>query len=97
MPTTTTDKRMVWSSSDESVAKLNGGFVTLLATGHTTITAKTKDGGAEASVSLTVTTASGIGHTTAEAKKQATRKMLNGHNIVIVTDNAAYGVDGAKR
>ena len=97
MPTTTTDKRMVWSSSDERVATVNGGFVTLLATGHTTITAKTKDGGAEASVSLTVTTASGIGHITAEAKKQATRKVLNGHNIVIVTDNAAYGVDGAKR
>ena len=47
-PASTTDKRIAWSSSNEQVATVNGGFVTFLSQGETTITAHTKDGAATA-------------------------------------------------
>ena len=94
LPATVTDRRTSWTSSNEDVATVNGGFVTLLATGQTTITARTLDGGAEATVSLTVTEPTGINATTAEQKGVATHKVLEGRTVVIVKGNKNYGVDG---
>ncbi len=86
-PKSATDKRIEWSSSNETVATVNGGFVTLLAAGETIITARTKDGGAQASVSLAVTDyTTGINAAAnANGKLQGVRKTANGNSIVIVT------------
>ena len=93
LPKTTTDKRLRWTSSDESVATVAGGFVTLLGVGETTITAAAYDGGAEATIRLVVTEPTAINGVTSGAKVQRPRKVLSGNKIVIQTEQGCYGVD----
>lgn len=95
LPKTTTDKRLRWTSSDESVATVAGGFVTLLGVGETTITAAAFDGGAEATMRLVVTEPTAINGITSDTKMQRPRKVLSGNKIVIVTEQGRYGVDAA--
>ena len=95
LPKTTTDKRLRWTSSDESVATVVGGFVTLLGVGETTITAAAYDGGAEATMRLVVTEPTAINGVTSGAKVQRPRKVLSGNKIVIQTEQGCYGVDAA--
>lgn len=95
LPKTTTDKRLRWTSSDESVATVAGGFVTLLGVGETTITAAAYDGGAEATMRLVVTEPTAINSVTSGAKMQRPRKVLSGNKIVIQTEQGCYGVDAA--
>lgn len=97
MPTSTTDKRIVWTSDNEEVATVSNGFVTLHNIGHANITAQTKDGGAESSVSLTVTVPTGINATSSDVQKDCARKVLKDHNIVIMNKNVEYGIDGMKK
>lgn len=55
LPENTTDKRILWSSSDEAVAKVaENGEVTAIGPGHATVTAKTVDGGKQAECAVTV-------------------------------------------
>lgn len=54
-PADTTNQKITWSSSDESVATVKDGVVTALKAGTATITAKTEDGGFTASCSVSVT------------------------------------------
>lgn len=93
LPKTTTDKRLRWISSDESVATVAGGFVTLLGVGETTITAAAYDGGAEATMRLIVTEPTAINSVTSDAKVQRPRKVLSGNKVVIQTEQGRYGVD----
>lgn len=95
LPKTTTDKRLRWTSSDESVATVAGGFVTLLGVGETTITAAAFDGGAEATIRLVVTEPTAVNGVTSDAKMQRPRKVLSGNKIVIQTEQGCYGVDAA--
>lgn len=95
LPKTTTDKRLRWSSSNESVATVAGGFVTLLGVGETTITAAAFDGGAEATIRLVVTEPTAVNGVTSDAKMQRPRKVLSGNKIVIQTEQGRYGVDAA--
>lgn len=95
LPKTTTDKRLRWTSSDESVATVDGGFVTLLGVGETTITAAAYDGGAEATMRLVVTEPTAINGVTSDAKVQRPRKVLSGNKVVIQTEQGCYGVDAA--
>lgn len=95
LPKTTTDKRLRWTSSDESVATVAGGFVTLLGVGETTITAAAYDGGAEATMRLVVTEPTAINGITSDTKMQRPRKVLCGNKIVIQTEQGCYGVDAA--
>lgn len=97
LPKTTTDKRLRWTSSDESVATVAGGFVTLLGVGETTITAVAYDGGAEATMRLVVTEPTAINGVTSGAKMQRPRKVLSGNKVVIQTEQERYGVDAAMR
>ena len=96
LPKTTTDKRLRWTSSDESVATVAGGFVTLLGVGETTITAAAYDGGAEAIMRLIVTEPTTINGVTSGAKMQRPRKVLCGNKVVIQTEQGRYGVDAAR-
>lgn len=93
LPKTTTDKRLRWTSSDESVATVAGGFVTLLGVGETTITAAAYDGGAEATIRLVVTEPTTVNGVTSGAKMQRPRKVLSGNKVVIQTEQERYGVD----
>lgn len=95
LPKTTTDKRLRWTSSDESVATVAGGFVTLLGVGETTITAAAFDGGAEATIRLVVTEPTAVNGVTSDAKMQRPRKVLSGNKVVIQTEQGRYGVDAA--
>ena len=95
LPKTTTDKRLRWTSSDESVATVAGGFVTLLGVGETTITAAAFDGGAEATMRLVVTEPTTVNSVTSDAKMQRPRKVLCGNKVVIQTEQGRYGVDAA--
>lgn len=93
LPKTTTDKRLRWTSSDESVATVAGGFVTLLGVGETTITAAAFDGGAEATIRLVVTEPTTVNGVTSDTKMQRPRKVLSGNKVVIQTEQGCYGVD----
>lgn len=95
LPKTTTDKRLRWTSSDESVATVAGGFVTLLGVGETTITAAAFDGGAEATIRLVVTEPTAVNGVTSGTKMQRPRKVLSGNKVVIQTELGRYGVDAA--
>lgn len=53
-PSDASNKAVTWSSSNPTVATVNSGVVTALATGTTTITVTTQDGGFTASYALTV-------------------------------------------
>ena len=95
MPTSTTDKRIAGSSSNENVATVNGGFITLLSTGETTITATTLDSKVSASVHLTVTEPTGINTPNANnTKHNEVRKTLKNGKVIIVKDNTILDVDG---
>lgn len=95
LPKTTTDKRLRWSSSNESVATVAGGFVTLLGVGETTITAAAFDGGAKATMRLTVTSPTAVNGVISDTKMQRPRKVLSGNKVVIQTEQGCYGVDAA--
>ena len=57
-PDNATDKTVVWSSSDEAVAKVENGKVTAVKSGKATITAKCCGKSAECAVTVTVPTGS---------------------------------------
>lgn len=96
MPKTTTDKRLHWKSSNESVATVTGGYVTLLSVGEATITATTYDSGVETTMHLVVTEPTAINGATNDAKVHSPRKVLDGNKVVIVTEQGCYGTGGWK-
>lgn len=75
-PTTTTDQRITWTSSNERVARVRSGIVELLAGGTTTITATAVDGGSSATCVINV-----IG-----AEPAPLPGDVNGDGVVDVTD-----------
>ena len=96
-PSTATDQRIVWKSSDESVATVNGGYVTLAAEGKTIITATSYDGAAQTSITLIVTDNSGGVSDIKVDRSHGTYKIIENGRIIIVTpDNARYGIDGLR-
>lgn len=95
-PKNITDTRIVWSSDNESVATVNGGFVTLLGEGEAVINAKTKDGGAEASIRLNVVGSTGVSGIHADGNTHSVRKITDGNRVIIVKDSEVYNIDGVK-
>lgn len=96
-PSKVTDGRIAWTSSNEAVATVNGGFVTLKSEGSAVITARTKDGGAEVTLQLTVADDTGILSPTAGARTPAVRKVADRQGIVITTPTHRYGVNGVEK
>lgn len=95
-PTSTTDQRIQWSSNNESVATVNGGYVTLVGVGTATVNAQTKDGGASATVRITVNAATRIDKTVVDNKSQTAYKTIDGHRIVVRNKGKRYGLNGIK-
>ena len=57
-PADATNKNVTWSSSNESVIKVDSsGSITIVGVGNATITVTTEDGGHKANCSITVTEA----------------------------------------
>ena len=55
-PDNATDKTLIWSSSNASIASVEDGLVTAVKEGAATITVASKDGGAKATCEVTVAT-----------------------------------------
>lgn len=96
-PSDVTDSRIIWTIDNSEVAKVNGGYVTLLKEGTATITATAYDGGAVATVHLTVTDNSGVESVTKDADTRVIRKVLEGSKIVIIKGNDKYDINGVIR
>ncbi len=60
-PDNATNKKVIWSSSNNAVATAEGGKVTAVAHGTATITVTTEDGGKTATCTVKVTTGAGFG------------------------------------
>lgn len=60
LPVNTTDRRLVWSSSNSEVATVKSGIVNIHAVGETVISVASADGGATAELHLVVVEPSGI-------------------------------------
>ena len=54
-PSDATNKSITWSTANQTIATVNNGVVEGVATGETTITAKTNDGGFTATITVKVT------------------------------------------
>lgn len=54
-PSTSSNKGVIWSSSDTSIATVSDGIIKGISGGNATITVKTIDGGIEADIDVTVT------------------------------------------
>lgn len=79
LPSSTTDQRLVWRSSDESVAKIRDGIVELQGMGDVRITAHAIDGGAEETMLLHVTDSeTGLTSFTPEKDKNERFYRING-------------------
>ena len=76
------------------MATVNGGYVTLLKEGTATITAAAYDGGAVATVHLTVTDNSGVESVANDDNAVITRKVLEGSKIVIIKGDEKYDING---
>lgn len=96
MPTSTTDQRLHWNSTNEAVASVNGGYVSLLSAGETIITAQTIDGSCQASVKLIVTPTTSIMLPHALAPSSASRKIIADKQVLILSPCGKYTVNGVK-
>ena len=95
LPANATDPTVVWSTSDESIATVDEtGLVTALAEGTATITAKSQDGNAEATCTITVETGeptTGIDAVTTEEAEIEVYN-LHGHQVGNSIEDLPAGV-----
>ncbi|MBR4503978.1 MAG: Ig domain-containing protein [Candidatus Methanomethylophilaceae archaeon] len=86
LPTNATNKGIVWSSSDASIAKVDNGVVTGVLKGEATITATTVDGGKTASCKVTVKEVAPVG-----SVRVSVNAILEGE---VSSDYGSVSIDG---
>ena len=91
-PETATNKTVIWSSSDNTVATVDDGVVTAVKKGSATITVKTEDGGFTASCVVTVNCA----HTNkTEHPAEASTCTKHGHADYTTCDDCGEVIEGS--
>ena len=78
LPENATNKELIWSSSDESVATVENGLITALKEGKTVISAKSKDGYKSASVEVSVTATPAVIHVESISLNKTELEMVTG-------------------
>jgi hypothetical protein len=87
-PSNATNKGIVWTSSDETVATVSGGIVTGVGNGTAVITAKTVDGGYTATCSVTSTVVNLL-----DTSKSSVSNYVNRDNGQIVSSDTFNATD----
>ena len=91
-PSNATNKTVSWSSSNEAVATVDGGVVTLIKKGSTVITATSEDGGFEATCELTVL-CSHLNYSEVSAVESTCTKQ--GHAAYTICDDCGEVISGS--
>ncbi len=94
-PESATNKAIIWSSDDVTVASVEEGLVTALAKGQTTITATTEDGSYMATCAVTVTAETALDNVSANDTSHVQKVFENG-TIYILRNGEKYTIDGRK-
>lgn len=98
MPVTTTDRRLLWASSDETVATVASGIVFLHAPGQAIITASSADGGSTASCRVVVdNTAAAISTLRNDKASASPAYHLDGRRAARRNTSVTISSDGRKR
>ena len=92
LPENATNKELIWSSSNNSVATVENGLITALKEGKATITVKSKDGYKSSSLELTVNKKPSIIHVESISLDETELNMLTGDkatlSATVLPDNA---------
>ena len=88
----TASQELTWESSDNSIATVSGGVVTLLKKGVVTITATTEDGAFSASCVVTVRCSHGLGDDVPAEGSTCTK---HGHGAYTVCGECGEVIDGS--
>ena len=91
-PETATNKTVIWSSSDNTVATVDDGVVTAVKKGSATITVKTEDGGFTASCVVTVNCAHA---NKTEHPAEASTCTKHGHADYTTCDDCGEVIEGS--
>lgn len=99
-PSNATDHRLRWTTSDPTIATVNGGYVTLHGIGEVLITATSCDGSnATATIRLTITgSTSSINAPTATMSRKANyKKQIKNNQILITNGTKSYNIIGQQQ
>lgn len=99
-PSNATDHRLRWTTSDPTIATVNGGYVTLHGIGEALITATSCDGSnATATIRLTITgSTSSINLPTATTPRKANyKKQIKNNQIFITNGTKSYNIIGQQQ
>lgn len=99
-PSNATDHRLRWTTSDPTIATVNGGYVTLHGIGKVLITVTSCDGSnATATIRLTITgSTSSINLPTATTPRKANyKKQIKNNQIFITNGTKSYNIIGQQQ
>ena len=92
LPENATNKELIWSSSNNSVATVENGLITAIKEGQTVITAKSVDGYKSSSLELTVNKKPSVIHVESISLDETELNMLTGDRVTlsatVLPDNA---------
>ena len=83
LPENTTNKELIWSSSDESIATVESGIVTAIKEGRAIITAKSVDGYISASLEVNVNSTPSIVHVESISLDKTELDMVTGDRATL--------------
>ena len=83
LPENASNKELIWSSSDESVASVENGLITALKEGKAVISVKSKDGYKSASVEVNVTSTPAVIHVESISLDKTELEMVTGDKTTL--------------